>query len=390
MQSGGQINSTLTSRPVNWLLLLVGFAAFLGVALGGFLLLREVDLPLWAVLFIALIWSIGSSVLLFVLAQRFTDLLPPKMARAITPFLLVGPVVLLLSWALVFPFVRTLIDSFFISGASVNNSGLVLLDNYVKIFTTADGWLVLRNNALWIIVGTPISLTFGMIVAVLADGRRAERWVKTIIFMPLAISLVGAGVIWALVYQFQPAGSTQIGLLNAIVVGFGGEPQGFLQLAPWNNLFLMVIAAWSGTGFAMVFFSAALRGVPRELIEAAEVDGAGPARIFFQIQLPYIWPTILAVGSISIIGGLKIFDVIQTLTGGGFETEVAATAFFRAEYESLDSGLAAAFAVVLLILVTPVMYYNLRQFRASEGVTPGGQSLLSRAWVRLTGRRATS
>jgi len=128
----------------------------------------------------------------------------------------------------------------------------------------------------------------------------------------------------------------------------------------------------------MVFFSAALRGVPRELIEAAQVDGASAVRVFFQIQLPYIWPAILAVGSTSVIANLKIFDVVQTLTGGGFSTEVLATAFFRSRYEIFDFGLAATYATVLLILVVPVMIYNLRQFRSNEGINPGGRSMFRR------------
>lgn len=370
-----QVSDKTAAAIARAVALLATGAALIGVAVGGFIVVRLEGLPIWALFFVALVWSLGSSVLLYMFAQRLADVLPPKVSRVVTPFFFIAPVVILLSWGLLIPLVRTFVESF------LQNSSFTGFNNYVKIFTNADGWLVLRNNALWIIVGTPVALTIGMIVAVLADRRRFERLIKTIIFLPLSISLVGAGVIWSLVYRFSSEEGTQLGLLNAVVVGLGGEPQGWVQtFIPWNNLFLMVISIWSGTGFSMVFFAAALRGVPQELTEAARVDGASEARIFFGVQLPYIWPTILAVASTSIIFNLKIFDVIQTLTGGGFETEVVATAFYRAQYESLDPGLAAAFAILLLLLVVPVMYYNFRQFRAHQGIHPGGQSLLRRTW----------
>lgn len=371
----------------NWVGVVVLFVAFAVVAVGGFLFLRGVTIPLWVTLFVSVGWSLTSCVLLYMFFQRLMDAVPPHVSRVLTPFLLVGPVVVLLTWTLLIPLVRTAFTSVVETDSSGTISGFAFLGNYVEVFTQSNGGEALRNNALWIIVGTPVALTLGMIVAVLADGRRMERFVKTIVFMPLAISLVGAGIVWGLVYQAEQVGDPQTGLLNAIVVGLGGTPQAWLQVTePLNTLFLMVIAVWSGTGFSMVFFSAALRGVPQELIEAARVDGSGPFRIFFQIQLPYIWPTVLAIGTTSVINGLKIFDVIQTLTGGAFGTEVLATAFLRAEYQLNDSGRAAAIAMILLILIVPVIYYNLRQFRATEGVSPGGRSMFARLRARLSGK----
>jgi len=373
-----------TMKPIRWLIVLVAFALFAGLAVGGFILIRLDNLNVFLLVLVAVIWSVGGVLLLYYAMQKLTDALPPKIARVITPFIFIAPVVVLVGWGLAIPVVRTVIDSFFQFNAVGADATFVGVDNYAEIITNPDSLLSLRNNALWIIFGTPVALSLGMLVAVLADGRRLERTTKTIIFMPMSISLVGSGIIWSIMYSFQPAGETQTGIINAVLVGLGGEPQSWLfGLIPWNNFFLMIIAIWAGTGFAMVFFSAALRGVPRDLIEAAQVDGANAFRIFFGVQLPYIWPAVLAIGTLSVIGNLKIFDVVQVLTGGGFETEVLATAFFRAQYELINFGLAATYAVILLVLVIPVIIYNVRQFRANEGINPGGASMLSRLRRRI-------
>ena len=368
----------------NMLVAFVAIALFVAVAVGGFIAIGIDDLNIFLLVLIAVLWSVGSFLLLYYAMQKLTDVLPQKIARIITPFLFIAPLLILIGWGLLLPVVRTVIDSLFQFNSVGAEAEFVGLNNYADLLTSPESLTALRNNALWIIFGTPVALCIGMLVAVLADGRRLERFTKTIIFMPMAISLVGSGVIWGIVYTFQPTGETQTGLLNAVVVGLGGEPQAWITgLAPWNNFFLMVISIWAGTGFAMVFFSAALRGIPRELIEAAEVDGAGAMRRFFSIQLPYIWPAILAITTLSVIANLKIFDVVQVLTGGGFDTEVLATAFFRAQYEVINFGLAATYAVVLLVLVTPVMVYNVRQFRFNEGINPGGTSMLRRALNKL-------
>jgi len=378
-----------TPKPVKWLIAFGALALFAGVAVGGFILIRLDNLNLFLLVLVAVIWSVGGVLLLYYAMQKLTDALPSKVARVITPFLFIAPVVVLVGWGLAIPVARTVIDSLFQFNAVGADATFVGVDNYAEILTNSDSLLSLRNNALWIVFGTPVALSLGMLVAVLADGRRLEKTTKTLIFMPMSISLVGAGVIWSIMYSFQPAGEPQTGLLNAVVVGLGGEPQLWLTgLTPWNNLFLIVNSIWAGTGFAMVFFSAALRGVPRDLIEAAQVDGANAFRIFFGIQLPYIWPVILAVGTLSVINNLKIFDVVQTVTGGGFGTEVLATAFFRAQYGLMNFGLAATYAVILLILVVPVIVYNVRQFRANEGINPGGASILSRLRRRIGVRKS--
>lgn len=384
MRVTGIVKSAKATKAISWLVVLIGFALFLGLGFGGFLLIRSGEVPLFLLLFVAIAWALGSFFLLFYVMQRLTDVLPPKIARIVTPFIFIAPVIILISWTLLVPMVRTIIDSLFEFNAAANPTQFVGAENYAEILTDGDTLLPFRNNAFWIVVGTPVGLILGMLFAVLADGRRIERLFKTILFMPLTISLVGASVIWALVYQLEAEGATQTGVLNALVVAFGGSPQSWLQgLAPWNNLFLLVIAIWGGTGISVVFLSAALRGIPRDLIEAARVDGANEVRIFFSVQLPYIWPVVLAMITTSVIANLKIFDVIWVLTGGQFGTEVLATAFFRAQYQFFDFGVAAAYAVILLVLVVPVMIYNVRQFQLNDGISPGGKSMLRRMRERV-------
>jgi alpha-glucoside transport system permease protein len=186
--------------------------------------------------------------------------------------------------------------------------------------------------------------------------------------MPMAISFVGASVIWRFIYYYSPPGQPQIGLLNAIVVALGGAPQAWTSLVqPWNNLFLIVIMIWLQTGFAMVIFSSAIKGIPVEVLEASRVDGATEWQVFFRIMLPAIQSTIITVTTTIVIFTLKIFDVVIVMTGGQFGTHVIATQFYRQLFTYLDNGRGAAIAIVLLIAVSPVIIYNLRQVNKQEG-----------------------
>jgi alpha-glucoside transport system permease protein len=203
---------------------------------------------------------------------------------------------------------------------------------------------------------------------VLADRSKFENLAKALIFLPMAISFVGAGVIWRFIYYYSPPGEPQIGLLNAIVTGLGGEPQAWTSLfQPWNNFFLVVIMIWLQTGFAMVIFSSAIKGIPTDIIEAAKVDGATELQSFFSIVIPAIQGTIITVTTTIVIFSLKIFDVVIVMTGGQFGTNVIATQFYRQFFINRDFGKGAAVAIVLLILVTPVIIYNLRQLNKQEG-----------------------
>jgi len=202
---------------------------------------------------------------------------------------------------------------------------------------------------------------------VLSDRSRFETAAKAMIFMPMAISFVGAGVIWNFIYAVKPVTAPQIGLLNSIVVALGGQPQAWTAFfQPWNNFFLIVIVIWLQTGYAMVLFSAAIKGVPAEMLEAARVDGATELQVFFRIMIPQIMGTIIAVSTTIVIFTLKIFDVVIVMTGGQYETSVIATEFYRQYFTYNNNGIGSAIAVILFIAVIPVMVYNLRQFAQRE------------------------
>jgi alpha-glucoside transport system permease protein len=225
-----------------------------------------------------------------------------------------------------------------------------------------------QNNVLWLIMGTGLCIAFGLLVAVLADRTHPafEVAAKSLIFLPMAISFIGAGVIWNFVYARRPPGQEQIGVLNAIWTAFGGEPVGWLVQQPWNTPFLIVVLVWMYTGYAMVIQSAALKNVPRELLEAGRIDGANEVQVFFRIMIPYIQGTIITVGTSILILTLKIFDIVWAMTGGNFGTQVIGTVFWRQMFTFRHNGRAAAIAIVLLLLVTPVMWYNLKQFEIQE------------------------
>ena len=222
---------------------------------------------------------------------------------------------------------------------------------------------------MWIVFGSTLSVVVGLLVAVLADRSKFERVSKSLVFLPMAISFVGASVIWNFIYEVRPPDAPQIGLLNAIAVALGGDPHPWdkwAAIAPWNNLFLVLIVIWLQTGFAMVLFSAALKGIPEELLEAGRVDGANEVQLFFRIMVPYIMGTIITVWTTVIIFTLKIFDVVWVMTGGQFGTHVIATQFYRQSFTARNSGVGSTIAIILLITVIPVMIYNLRQFREQE------------------------
>ena len=275
----------------------------------------------------------------------------------------VGPAIAILIWYLTLPTVRTFYTSLFGPDGKV----FVGLKNYVAIFSLAPNNPMLtafRNNILWILFGATGSVILGLLVAVLADRSRFERFAKAMIFMPMAISMVGGAIIWNMMYSVNP----NIGMVNAIYTGITGNPPVAWTAAnqPWNNLFLIVIMIWLQAGFAMVLFSAAIKGIPGEMLEAARVDGASEIQVFFRIMIPSIMGTIITVATTVIIFTLKIFDVVWVMTGGQFNTQVIATQFYREYFTNQNSGYGSAIAIVLLIAVIPVMIYNLRQFRNQE------------------------
>ena len=213
-------------------------------------------------------------------------------------------------------------------------------------------------------------IAFGLLVATLADRLRprGEKTAKTLIFLPLAIGAVSAGAIWKFVYATRPPGQNQIGLLNGIWVGFGGDPVNWLQISTlrFNSLLLMVMLLWMQAGFAMVLLSAAIKGVPTETLEAARLDGAGEGSVFFRIVIPQIKTTLITVFITVLIGVLKTFDIVYVMTNGNFNTNVIAVDFFNQLFTNRNNGYAAAIVVMLLIIMIPVLVFQVRQFRAEE------------------------
>jgi alpha-glucoside transport system permease protein len=285
-------------------------------------------------------------------------------------WLFVGPALLLILFFLVYPAIATIIRSFFGRGTALfgPNVEFVGLKNWRFVFTN-DGMLVaLRNNALWAVVCTSCSVGFGLLLAVLLDRVRYERLIKSIIFIPQAISGVGIGIIWKFVFTYRPAHLEQIGVLNAIVVAFGGEPVGWLIMRPWvNNFALIAVGIWMYTGFCMIILSAAYKNIPRPLFEAARIDGANERHVFRHIVLPLLWPAIAVVTTTVLVMILKIFDVIYVMTNGNFGTEVIANRMYKEMYNFNNFGRSAAIATVLFVLIIPFMVLNIRRFVAQEG-----------------------
>ncbi len=335
----------------------------------GFLFLRDGAAPNWAIALVAIIWGVGGIAALYWIFNWLIEMLPDVWMARLQPFVFIGPAIAILCVYLAWPTVNTFWISLF--GRDGPAAGeFVGLSNYVAVFTERVMLEAFRNNILfWMGIATPLTVGFGLLVAVLADRSGYERTAKSLIFMPMAISFVGASVIWNFMYEVKPAGAEQIGLLNAIVVALGGQPQAwtaYTAIRPFNNLFLVIIVLWLQAGYSMTLFSAALKGIPEEILEAARVDGATEIQVFFRIMIPSIMGTIITVTTTVIIFTLKIFDVVWVMTGGQFGTEVIATQFYRQSFTNRNAGFGAAIAIVLFVAVIPVMIYNLRQFRQQE------------------------
>lgn len=328
----------------------------------GFRFLRESSAPAAVITLVAILWGVGGVALLFFLFNWMITQFGPVWRRRLQPFLFVGPALVILAWYLVIPTLRSLALSFF----GADSKSFVGLANYAYVFTDRVMLVAFRNNLLWLVVGTGLSVLLGLIIALLAERSHLERLSKALIFLPLAISFVGAGVIWKYVYAFKPAGQPQIGILNALVTALGGQPVGWLTLRPWNTLFLIAILVWMQTGFAMVICSAALRGVPTELKEAARIDGAGELKVITGIIVPYIRGTLITVSTTILIITLKIWDIVFSMTNGLYGTEVLASQQYKQMFKFLHYGRGSAIAIVLLIAVIPVMWYNLKAFMQQE------------------------
>jgi alpha-glucoside transport system permease protein len=361
--SGGVGNWLITNTGRILISLLVPVVTFI-VLWQGFIFLRDSQAPKIVIVLVAIIWGVGGVAILFTVSNWLVEKLPSEWMQRLQPFVFVGPGVAILLWFLAIPVIRTLILSF----RGPTGTGFEGVDNYRFAFTDRVMLEAFRNNLLWMIFGTFFCVSLGLLIAVLADRSRYESVYKAIIFMPMAISFVGAGVIWKFIYTYKGEGSgiSEIGLLNAIVLALGGTSQPWLSQPPWNNFLLIIIMVWLQTGFAMVIISSAIKGIPAELLEAARIDGANEFQVFFRIMIPSIQGTLLTVSTTIIIFSLKLFDIVRVMTGGNNGTNVIANEFYLERFTYGNAGRASAIAIILLVAVIPVMIYNLRQFRESR------------------------
>jgi alpha-glucoside transport system permease protein len=301
-----------------------------------------------------------------VLVERLLAALPIARRAALRPWLWLGPAFVLLLVFLVYPTLHTLVISLY----NADSSQFVGLANYQALLSDPQILIALRNNLLWVVLFTAITVVLGLLIAVLTDRVPYERVANAIIFLPMAISFVAAGVIWKFMYDFRPPGAPQTGTLNAalttLVPGF--QPQAWLINAPSNTFMLIIVSIWAWTGFAMVILSASLKGIPPELMEAGRVDGASELQLFFSVVIPLLGPTIAVVATTLVIFALKAFDIVYVMTNGNFDTEVVASRMYKELFNIRHFGRASALAIVLLAAIVPVMLLNIRRFRQQEEV----------------------
>lgn len=274
-----------------------------------------------------------------------------------------GSALFFLTIYLIYPIVNTAYLSFLGKGSKEFTG----LGNYWYVFTNADMLGALKNNLLWLVLFTSITVSLGLVIAVLTDKVRYEAAAKAMIFLPMAISFVAASVIWRFMFEFRPAGMPQIGLLNALLSTIPGfQPVAWLVNTKVNNFALIGVGIWIWTGFCMVILSAGLKGIPLDILEAARIDGASEWQIFWRIILPIMKTTIIVVATTMVIIVLKVFDIVYVMTNGNLGTEVIANRMYKEMFNYHHFGRASAIAVILLLAVIPVIAFNVRRFRAQE------------------------
>jgi alpha-glucoside transport system permease protein len=293
----------------------------------------------------------------------------------VTPWLYLMPALVVMTIFIVFPAFNT----FYLSFRNTENTAWAaancqagqpcwgIFENYRYALTSEIMRTAFVNNLIWILLMVSGTVALGLLIATLADRVRYEKLAKAIIFMPMAISFVGAGVIWKFVYDFG-TGNQQIGLLNGILVKLGIDPIFWLGTPQVNTIALIIVGVWMWTGFCMTILAAALKGVPTEILEAARVDGATEWRVFWKIMVPLILPTITVVVTTMVINVLKIFDIVYVMTGGNYGTEVIANRMYVEMYTSYQPGRASAIAVILILVLVPAMVFNIRRLRAQEAI----------------------
>jgi alpha-glucoside transport system permease protein len=296
--------------------------------------------------------------------EQILRFVPTRLQTTIRPWLWLLPALLFLFVFLVFPTINTVILSF----QDRFSRTFVGLANYLYFFGNQDTLIALRNNVIWLVLLTFFAVGGGLIIAILVDRVRYESVAKSVVFVPLAISFVGAAIIWKFVYDYQVPGQPQTGVLNAAITSVGFAPIAWIQTAPINTIALIVVAAWIWTGFCMVILSAALKGISAELLEAARVDGANELQVFRSITFPLLLPTVAVVSTTMVITALKAFDIVYVMTSGNYDTNVIANQMYKELFSFNQPGHASAVSVVLLLLIIPVMIINIRRFRQQEAI----------------------
>ncbi len=292
------------------------------------------------------------------LLMFFADKAPKKGRDGIQLLFFIAPALILLGGGLIWPAIQTIFTSL-----TNDADEFVGLANFVTIFTDPSMQIVLRNTIVWVVLVPLLSTSVGLAYAVLIDKSKSEKILKSLVFMPMAISFVGASIIWRFIYSYRAEGFPQIGFANQVLIWMGLEPIQFISSSPWNTVFLIVVMVWIQTGFAMVILSAAIKGVPEELAEAAALDGANAWQRFWRITVPWIRGALVVVVTTITIATLKVFDIVRTMTGGQFNTSVVANEMYSRAFRLGQPSIGAALAVILFAMVLPIVIYNVRVLR---------------------------
>lgn len=297
------------------------------------------------------------------LIMLLVDRAPKSAKDKVTIVGFLAPAAILMLVGLVYPALQTSVLAFTDAKGQPNG-----VDNFVWMFTQPEALATLRNTVIWTVLVPLLSTSFGLAYAVFIDKARGERVLKALVFMPMAISFVGAGIIWKLVYDYRGPGIEQTGVINYLRVALGMDPKQFLLDAPENTLFLIIVMVWIQTGFAMVILSAAIKGVPVELVEAARLDGANPWQQFRNVTVPGIRGALVVVLTTITIATLKVFDIVRTMTAGNYDTSVVANEMYTQAFRAGEPGRGAALALVLFLLVLPIVVYNARVLRQQREI----------------------
>jgi alpha-glucoside transport system permease protein len=309
--------------------------------------------------FLQMFLAIGGFLVFFTVLLFLVSRVRGRASEPLTAIAFIGPALAMLAFGLLYPGALTVKQSF----QNADSTTFVGLDNYLLLFQEPEYQRVLINTFIWVLLVPFAATLIGLVYAVLVDRTRTESLSKALVFIPMAISMVGASIIWRFVYDYRPTNANQIGLANQILKWMGLDTYQFLLTDPWNTFFLIVVMIWIQAGFAMTVLSASIKAIPDDIIEAAKLDGVSGMQMFRFITIPSIRPGMIVVLTTIAIGTLKVFDIVRTMTGGRFKTSVVANEFYTQAFRYDNAGLGAALAVLLFILVIPIIVYNIIQLR---------------------------